>query len=116
MHEYPVVRDLISQAMASLPPGARLKLLRICIGEASGISRACVEHYFPTASKGTAAEGASLEFTEEKLAARCRHCQLDFNSEPGQLRCPACGSTQLQITSGQEIRLLGFETLSIIST
>ena len=110
MHEYPVVREIISQAMASLPPGVRLKSLRVAIGEASGISRACVEHYFPTAAAGTPAEGASLEFAEEKLAARCRPCQLEFKSEPGQLRCPACGSTQLQIVSGQEVKLLGFET------
>lgn len=109
MHEYPVVREIISQAVASLPPGARLKTLRIALGEASGLSRACIEHYFPTASAGTAAEGASLEFSEEKLTARCQHCQLEFNSEPGQIRCPACGATHLQITSGREIKLLGVE-------
>lgn len=110
MHEFPEVQAMVKQACAQAPPGARIKRLRIVVGEASGHDSRHIQAHFTDASRGTQAEGAVLEFIHEKLAARCATCGAEFTGGGMVLACTRCGGTQLVITAGNTVRLSGIET------
>ncbi|MGA2482097.1 MAG: hydrogenase maturation nickel metallochaperone HypA [Candidatus Acidiferrales bacterium] len=110
MHEFPEVQAMVKQACAQVPSGARVKRLRIVVGEASGHDSHHIEGHFADASRGTPAEGAVLEFVHEKLAAKCATCGTEFRGGGTVLACTRCGGTQLVITAGNTVRLAGIET------
>jgi len=85
--------------------GRRIGRLTVIVGEASGHSPEHLAEDLTAAAKGTPAEGAALELVVEKLAARCARCGAAFAPKPLVLACPACGSAELTITAGQQVRL-----------
>jgi hydrogenase nickel incorporation protein HypA/HybF len=110
MHEFPEVQAMVRQACAQVPPGARLRSISIVVGEASGHDERHIEAHFDEASRGTAAEGAVLSFTREKLAARCSACNTEFSPTGLLLACTKCGGTELTIIAGDSVRLASVES------
>jgi hydrogenase nickel incorporation protein HypA/HybF len=110
MHEFPEVQAMVKQACAQAPASTRIKKLRISVGEASGHDPHHIQSHFTDASRGTRAEGAVLEFIAEKLAACCASCGANFQTGNLALSCEKCGSTELNITAGKDVRLVGVET------
>ncbi len=110
MHEFPEVHAMVLQACAQIPSGARIARMTIVIGEASGHDAHHIEEHFAAASRGTAAEGARLQFVPEKLAARCAACGAEFTGSDLTLACAKCGGTELVITAGDTVHLGTVET------
>jgi Zn finger protein HypA/HybF involved in hydrogenase expression len=110
MHEFPEVQAMVRDAGAQVPAGVRIKRLKIVVGEASGHDARHIEAHFAEASRGASAEGAVLEFIPEKLAATCAACGTPFNAARLSLACAQCGGTELTITAGNNVRLVGVET------
>ena len=110
MHEFPEVQAMVQQACAGVAAPARIKRLKILLGEASGHDPHHIQEHFTDASRGTRAEGAVLEFIPEKLAASCAACGAVFQPDHLALSCEKCGSTELNITAGKSVRLVGVET------
>ena len=110
MHEFPEVQAMVQQACAQAPSQTRIKRLRILVGEASGHDPHHIQAHFTDASRGTRAEGAMLEFIPEKLAAYCAACGAPFQGSHLALSCEECGGTELNITAGKNVRLVGVET------
>ena len=110
MHEFPEVQAMVQQACTQAPTQARIKRLKILVGEASGHDPHHIQAHFTDASRGTRAEGAVLEFIPEKLAARCVACGGVFQPDNLTLSCDKCGGTELNITAGKTVRLVGVET------
>jgi hydrogenase nickel incorporation protein HypA/HybF len=109
MHETHEVHELIRQALQLANYRHRIKRLQIIVGEASGYSPDHIAHHLTGAARGTLAEGAQLDFVMEPLTAQCASCQEAFAGDQFALRCPACGSTELKITAGQDLRLAEVE-------
>jgi len=109
MHEFPEIQAMVREACAQVPAGARIKRLTIIVGEASGHDAHHIEVHFAEASRGTQAEGATLEFIHEKLSAKCAACGAEFRSGELALTCSKCGGTELVITAGQSVRLAGVD-------
>jgi len=105
MHELHQARLLLQEALARSAGCRRIRRLAVIVGEASGHSPEHLAEDFAAAARGTPAEGAALECLVEKLAARCAHCGAAFESKPPALSCPACGSAELAVTAGQDVRL-----------
>jgi hydrogenase nickel incorporation protein HypA/HybF len=110
VHEFPEVQAMVRQACAQIPAATRITRLKILVGEASGHDPHHIQAHFTEASRGTRAEGAVLEFIPEKLAARCASCGAAFQPSDLALSCENCGSTELNITAGKNVRLMGIET------
>ncbi len=101
---------MIRQACARLAAGNRIRRLKIAVGEASGHDPAHLQAHFAEAARcKPELEGASLEFVTEKLAAHCAGCGAQFDPTKSMLACSRCGGTQLRITAGDQVRLLGVE-------
>ncbi len=109
MHEFPEVQAMIRQACAQALAAGRITRLKIAVGEASGHDPRHIEAHFAKASRGTRAEGATLEFIHEKLAASCAVCGAEFKADAAALACARCGGTELVITAGKDVRLAGIE-------
>ena len=109
MHEFAEVRAIIAQACSRIAPGTHIARLTLIIGEASGHSVDHIESHFLEAARGTPAEGATLHFVAERLAAQCVNCGTGFRSEELALTCGRCGGTELRITAGKDVRLAGVE-------
>lgn len=101
---------MVQQACAQAHGQTRIKRLKILVGEASGHDPHHIQAHFDDASRGTQAEGAVLEFIQEKLSARCAACGAVFQPDTLALACEKCGSTELNITAGKSVGLVGVET------
>ncbi len=113
MHEFPEVQAMVRQACAQVD--SHIHRLKIVVGEASGHDPRHIESHFLDASRGTLAEGAVLEFIHEKLAAHCAACGTAFERRQLALACSKCGATELVITAGNSVRLVGVETIPAAS-
>jgi hydrogenase nickel insertion protein HypA len=109
MHEFPEVQAMVREACANLPPGTHIRRMTIVIGEASGHDARHIQVHFDDASRGTAAENATLTFIAEKLSARCTTCGTDFRPTGLLLSCTNCGGTELTITAGSSVRLASID-------
>ncbi len=105
MHEFPEVQAMVRDACKKAPAGAHIKQLTIVVGEASGHDPHHIQEHFLDASRGTAAEGATLKFIHEKLTAKCAGCGTAFSTNEIVLHCAQCGGTELIITGGNDVRL-----------
>lgn len=100
---------MVRNACLQVPAGAHVTRLIIVVGEASGHDPRHIQDHFTDASRGTAAEGATLNFVHEKLTARCANCDMSFSTGELVLHCSHCGGTELVITGGNEVRLSAVE-------
>ncbi len=100
---------MVRDACLHAPAGARLTRLTIVVGEASGHDPHHIQEHFTEASRGTPAEGATLDFVHERLTARCANCGSAFSTADLALCCNHCGSAELIITGGNDVRLSAVE-------
>ncbi len=108
MHETSLVQALLRQAAAVLDQhgGAGLEQIRVEIGPLSGVEPLLVASAFDRLVEATACRGAVLVIEEVDLGARCCDCSHEFTIEQYRFVCPACASRAVQVTRGDEFRLL----------
>jgi hydrogenase nickel incorporation protein HypA/HybF len=109
VHEFPEVQAMVRKACLQAPAGAHITRLTIVVGEASGHDPRHIQEHFTDASRGTPAQGATLDFVHEKLTARCANCGARFSTGDLALHCNNCGGTELIITGGNDVRLSAVE-------
>jgi hydrogenase nickel incorporation protein HypA/HybF len=112
MHELSIalsVLDIVRTAAAESGL-ARVGLVRLRIGRASGVQPDSLRFAFDCSKEGTVAEGAALEIEEVPVGGRCESCDSDFTSaEPYVLACPLCGGGSFRVTAGDELHVLDLE-------
>jgi hydrogenase nickel incorporation protein HypA/HybF len=107
MHELSVTQgivDTISERMGD----TRITGVRLEIGRLSGVLPDQVRFCFDLVCAGTALDGAWLEIVEPRGMARCQSCGVEFEPLNVLALCP-CGSADVQIRSGQELRITALE-------
>ncbi len=104
MHELALTRSLIDlvRREAEKQGFQRALEIRLKVGEYSGVVPEYILDLFPYASKGTVTEGASLVFETVPASFRCAGCGYEGPVERREARCPRCGGTSLNMTSGRE--------------
>jgi hydrogenase nickel incorporation protein HypA/HybF len=105
MHELPVTQSILSIVLEAAEEhnARRISSINLVIGELSSIVDDSVQFYFDFLSKGTIAEGATLNFQREPALVICQDCGRQFEaSAPLNPFCPACNSVRLQVTGGRE--------------
>jgi hydrogenase nickel incorporation protein HypA/HybF len=104
MHELAVTQGMLSIALEHAAKAGAKKIIRInlVVGEASGIVDDSVQFYFDFVSKGSTAEGASLNFERIPVRFLCRACQMTFSPNEQEWTCPECGELSVEIVAGRE--------------
>ncbi|MGD2138592.1 MAG: hydrogenase maturation nickel metallochaperone HypA [Gammaproteobacteria bacterium] len=87
----------------------RVKTVRLEIGALSGVEVEAMRFGFDVVMKGTLAEGASLLITEPPGEAWCMQCSGTVPVKQRFDACPFCGSYQLQVTGGDQMRIKELE-------
>ena len=104
MHELAIAESVLKIAVreAESRGATRVLEVRMRIGELSGVIPECLRECFGIASRGSLAEGASIEVSRIPASIRCRDCGYEGAIGRGSFVCPECGSAGFQLTGGRE--------------
>ena len=111
MHELSLATALVEQALraaAEQAPGRRVSEVRAEAGELSGAVPELLVEAFAAAAEGTALAGAKLRVRRLGAEFECLSCARRFGVGEA-VGCPACGSQDVELRSGREIRLVSLE-------
>lgn len=112
MHELAVAQSIVDavEARAAECNAARVKGVRLKIGEASGIVSDSLTFCFEMlASLDPTLAGAQLLIDTVPHLARCRHCAKEFSVINFVAQCPTCKEWSSEIVSGTELQILEME-------
>lgn len=82
--------------------------VRLEVGRLAGVDTDALRFCFDVCAAGTLLEGATLEIIDHPGRGRCRVCNAELSLEAVPFSCP-CGSFDVSIVSGQELRIFDVE-------
>jgi len=88
-----------------------LRVSRVCleIGALAGVEPEALRFHFDAVTRGSLAEGAILEIVAVPAQAWCLPCGEKVSIRQYFDACPQCGSHQLQVIGGEELRVQQLE-------
>ncbi|HLU57732.1 MAG TPA: hydrogenase maturation nickel metallochaperone HypA [Pseudonocardia sp.] len=107
MHELSITRSVVD-AVTEHAGGSAVRSLTLEIGRLSGVLPDAVRFCFELCAAGTPCEGAQLVIVDTPGRARCRDCAADVEL-PDQIPLCPCGSANLEITGGQQLKIRQLE-------
>lgn len=107
MHELGITQSILTIALnhAQQAGAVRIRELNLVIGELASVVDDSVQFYWDIIARDTMAEGAVLSFKRIPATLRCQHCAHEFPMNRQDFLCPACGSPQVRVASGEEFYL-----------
>jgi len=111
MHEMAISESIIQAIEASAGEHGyrKVSLVRIEVGPLAAVETEALRFCFDAAARGTMAEGAAFEILETEASAWCLPCGKAVAIRQRFDPCPECGSHQLQVQSGDELRIKELE-------
>ena len=111
MHEMSLCESvlLIMQDEAERQGYARVKAVWLEIGALAGVDAEAMRFGFDVVTRDSLAEGARLEIVPLPGEAWCLPCGRTVEIRQRYDACPHCGSHQLQVTGGDEMRIKELE-------
>jgi hydrogenase nickel incorporation protein HypA/HybF len=107
VHELSITQSVVD-AVCERAGDRRVRSVRVQIGALTAVQPEAMRFCFEIAVEGTVAEGARLDIDERPAAVHCRGCGADAVLGDFLLLCP-CGSADVQVTAGRELRVLSME-------
>lgn len=107
MHEMSIAVEIVRQVeqVARQHQATRVDEVEIEIGVLQQVVPEALRIAYESAIEGTIAEGSTLVMTEEKMVARCGHCNEQFEPELDDFTCPHCRQAEAQVMAGNSITL-----------
>ncbi len=87
----------------------RATVVHVELGALSNVVPDALLFGFQSASVGTAAEGARLEFTHRPGTGWCLDCSAEVKVPSRVASCPMCGGVKWVVTSGEQMRVTELE-------
>ncbi|ACK64523.1 hydrogenase nickel insertion protein HypA [Rippkaea orientalis PCC 8801] len=108
MHELGITQNIIA-IVAEQAKGIPVKRVTLEIGQLSAIMADSIRFCFDICCQGTVLEGATLEIIEILGRGKCRDCGQEIALFQPFGTCDRCGSIQLEIIQGQELKIKEME-------
>jgi len=111
MHEMSLaesVREIVEET-ARANGAQRVAAVRLEIGRLAQVEIEAMRFAFEVVRRGSLAEGARLDIVEVDGSAWCMHCSETVPITQRGDACPLCGSYQLQVSSGDRMRVMDIE-------
>lgn len=105
MHEMALAQDvlrLVKSEAARLGIN-KVSFIKIGVGASRVSHPAELLELFMNIARGTVADGARLEIEIIPVKGICGDCQQEIEPKTFRLDCPACGATNIQLSSGAEL-------------
>lgn len=111
MHELSLVISLVEELKSVLQRegSSRVVSVELSVGVLSGVDPEALEFSFPLATNGTIVEGATLKITRVPVSVICSHCNVVSHPAYPGICCCECGSNDVVISSGQELKVRSLE-------
>ena len=112
MHELAIAQSIVDivEQQASARQAARVQMVRLQVGEASGVVVDALTSSFEIlANLSPLLEGARLTIDHMPHRAHCQQCAREFAVQSGIPRCPRCEEWSADILSGTELQILEME-------
>lgn len=108
MHEVSLMRELLTQVKMAMQQNKmeRASTIQIEIGPLAGVEPLLVSQAFSVLIPKTVFESTRLVVHQPALMAVCQECLRDFEVVDFKFSCPTCSSSKVQVTSGDQLRLL----------
>lgn len=108
MHEMSLVKSLISQVrkIKNDNRAESVESVTVEIGPLSGVEAELVQEAYEKIINHANIGNASLNLREVPLEILCRECERSSVVKDLELHCSACSSRHVQITKGDEFRLI----------
>ncbi len=87
----------------------RVKAVWLEIGELSGVEIDAMRFSFDAVTRNSLAEGSALNIIDVPGTAWCMQCAKNVSVKQRFDACPDCGSYQLQVTAGEEMKIKELE-------
>lgn len=111
MHEMSIAEGIIQvlEDESKKQSFSRIKKVWLEIGRFGGVEVEALRFCFDVVTKNSIAEDAELEIIDVPGQAWCMICSESVKVEERFDPCPTCGSYQLQVTGGEEMRIKELE-------
>jgi hydrogenase nickel incorporation protein HypA/HybF len=111
MHEMALCQGIIEIVEEEARKRSFSKVKAVCleIGVLSHVAPEAMKFCFEAVAARTIAQGATLEIIETPGTAWCMACSKSVEVKQRYEPCPSCGSHQLQVTGGEEMRVKELE-------
>ncbi|SEQ12887.1 hydrogenase nickel incorporation protein HypA/HybF [Solimonas aquatica] len=108
MHELSITRSIVAIACEHAG-GQRVSCVRLQIGKLSAVMPESIRFCFEVCAADTVLAGATLEIEEIEGRGRCSDCGAEFAMDLPVGRCAACGSLQVELLAGSELKIRELE-------
>ena len=108
MHELALAESIVDIAVRHAGGrGGRGRITRVevAVGHLRQVVPSALSFAFELLAQGTPLEGAELALHEVPAAGRCRACGTESRLDGFPLSCRACGSGDVEIVAGEELRV-----------
>ena len=111
MHEVSLCEGILQivEEQARSSAAGRVRTIWLEVGQLAGVELSALRFGFEVVTRGSVAEGARLEIVERPGRAWCLPCGEAIALSGRQEPCPLCGSHQLQVIGGEELRVVEME-------
>ncbi|PHS70722.1 MAG: hydrogenase maturation nickel metallochaperone HypA [Methylophaga sp.] len=111
MHEMSLCEGILQiiETEAQQQQFTEVKQIILDIGVLSGVEISALKFAFDVVMRGSIAEKASLKINEITAQAWCMQCAKTITIKQRYDACPDCDSYQLQVSSGDEMKIKELE-------
>ncbi|MFZ2103721.1 MAG: hydrogenase maturation nickel metallochaperone HypA [Oricola sp.] len=111
MHEMSICESILNvlKEQARTQNFDTVKRVSLEIGPLAGVEIEALKFGFDVVMRDSIADGAALDIIETKGTAFCFGCGETVAIAARYEPCPTCGSHQLQVTGGEELRIKELE-------
>lgn len=111
MHEMALCESVLQilEEQAHSQSYRRVLRVRLAVGALSCVEKEALHFNFEVVTRGSLAEGAELELTDVPGAGWCLPCARNITVESLVGECPHCGSSQVQVTGGDDLQIKELE-------
>jgi hydrogenase nickel incorporation protein HypA/HybF len=113
MHEMSLAEGVLGaiEEAARAQRFAAVRTVRLEIGRLAAVEPEALRFAFDVIKRGGIADGAQLEIIDVAGTAWCMRCCTTVPLQARGDACPRCGSYQLQLASGTELRIKELEVI-----
>ena len=108
MHEMSIASAVVA-TVEKHADGRPTSTVTLRVGRLRQVVPESLEFYFGFASRGTVCDGARLELEVVPGRLACSGCDHEWELDEPAFRCPACASSDVRITAGNELEVESIE-------
>ncbi|WP_319531241.1 hydrogenase maturation nickel metallochaperone HypA [uncultured Cohaesibacter sp.] len=111
MHEMSICEGILQviEDQAAKQAFSRVKKVRLEIGPLAGVEMEALMFSYDVVCRNSIADGSELDVIKLPVSAWCMQCSKPTEVAARYDACPDCGSYQVEITGGDELRIKDME-------